>query len=246
MSDSWQTFWSGTHRIYVNQRHLEAHYQRLAEDLIELLDGAPGKVLLDWGCGDALASPALAAAGFDVRLYDAVPAVQARVVARFRDAAGIVVLDDDAWAAQPPAGIDVILVNSVLQYLPREALDGLLRRWRDLLRPGGWLLLADVIPPDSSLAADVAALLRAAARHRFLRAAVVGLAATFFSDYRRLRRRLGLTRWAESELLTRLRSSGYAAERLPRNPGISPHRMLVRAVRPLGAAPDQERISSPD
>lgn len=228
MALGWQAFWSGQHRIYVNDRHLQAHYQRIAADLIALLADRPGAVLLDWGCGDALASPRLAKAGLRVHLYDAVPAVQARVAARFRSAHGITVLDDAAWAAQPPASLDVILVNSVLQYLPADALDGLLPRFRALLKPQGMLLLADVIPPDAGMLDDIRALLAAAWRHGYLIAALGGLAATFFSDYRRLRRELGLTTWTERDLLARLRAHGFAAERAARNIGFSPHRMLFR------------------
>jgi len=235
MAGDWRAFWSGEHRIYVNARHLEAHYARIAADVTALLADRPGARLLDWGCGDALASPRLAAAGLDVVLYDAVPAVQARVAARFRGAPGIAVLDDAAWTALAPGSLDAILVNSVLQYLPAEALDALLPRFRALLRPQGRLMLADVIPPDAGMLDDIRALLGGAWRHGYLLAALGGLAATFFSDYRRLRRELGLTTWTEAELLARLRAHGFAAERAVRNIGFSPHRMLFLA-RPMPAA----------
>lgn len=230
MNNSWQAFWGGSHSIYVNDRHIAAHYARIAEDLIALLADRPGTVLLDWGCGDALASPRLATAGLTVELYDAVPAVQDRVAKRFAGAPGITVLDDAAWAAHPPASLDVILVNSVLQYLPRDALDGLLPRFRALLKPQGMLLLADVIPPDSGMLSDIRALLGNAARHGYLLAALRGLVATFFSPYRKLRRDIGLTTWSEMDIVNKLKAYGFAAARLPRNIGFSPHRMLIRAV----------------
>jgi SAM-dependent methyltransferase len=225
----WQAFWSGSHRIYVNDRHLAAHYAQIADDLIALFPNRRG-VLLDWGCGDALASPRLAAAGFAVALYDAVPAVQARVAQRFAGASGITVLDDAGYAALPARSVDVLLVNSVLQYLPRDALATLLPRFRTLLKPDGVLLLADVIPPDAGMLADIAALLRAGARHGFLLAALGGMAATFFSDYRKLRREIGLTTWSEPEILALLRAHRFIAERVVRNIGFSPQRMLIRAV----------------
>ena len=233
MALSWQAFWGGSHRIYVNQRHLQAHYRQIAADLIALLADRPGAVLLDYGCGDALASPALAAAGLQVVLYDAVPAVSQRVAARFAGAKGIAVLDEAAWAAQPAASLDVILVNSVLQYLPADALDHLLPRFRQLLRPDGVLLLADVIPPEAGMHPDIAALLAAGWRHGFLLAALLGMAATFFSDYRRLRRELGLATWSEAALRARLAAHGFSADRMARNIGFSPHRMLIRG-RPAG------------
>lgn len=230
MSSSWQAFWGGSHSIYVNDRHIAAHYARIAEDLIALLTDRPGAVLLDWGCGDALASLQLAAAGLQVELYDAVPAVQQRVAARFKGAPGITVLDATTWSAHPPHSLDVILVNSVLQYLPRDGLDQLLPRFRALLKPGGMLLLADVIPPDAGMLADIRALLTAAARHGYLLAALRGLVATFFSPYRKLRRDIGLTTWSEADIVNKLQACDFTATRLDRNIGFSPHRMLIRAV----------------
>lgn len=230
MSGSWQAFWGGSHSIYVNDRHVAAHYARIAEDLVALLADRPGAVLLDWGCGDALASPRLAAAGLTLELYDAVPAVRERVASRFAGAPGITVLDDAAWANHPPASLDVILVNSVLQYLPRDAPAGLLPRFRALLKPGGMLLLADLIPPDAGMLDDIRALLAGAARHGYLLAALRGLVATFFSPYRKLRRDIGLTTWSEADMVNELKACGFDARRLPRNIGFSPHRMLIRAV----------------
>lgn len=230
MSGSWQAFWDGSHSIYVNDRHVAAHYARIAEDLVTLLADRPGAVLLDWGCGDALASPRLAAAGLTLELYDAVPAVRERVASRFASAPGITVLDDAAWASHPPASLDVILVNSVLQYLPRDAPAGLLPHFRTLLKPGGMLLLADLIPPDAGMLDDIRALLAGAARHGYLLAALRGLVATFFSPYRKLRRDIGLTTWSEADMVNELKAYGFAATRLPRNIGFSPLRMLIRAV----------------
>lgn len=227
----WAEFWGGAHRIYVNQRHLDAHYARIAADVGRLIDGRR-LVILDYGCGDALAAPAIAARSERLLLYDAVPAVRARAASRFAGAARIQVLEPPEWEALPPASVDMALVNSVAQYLKRAELEALLDRLRLLLKAEGELILADVIPPDSGALDDVAALLGAAARGGFLLAALGGLAATFFSDYRRLRRELGLACYAEAEMLELLRAHGFGAERLSWNVGFNRRRMTFRA-RPL-------------
>jgi SAM-dependent methyltransferase len=224
----WLDFWSGAHSIYVNDRHLQAHYARIAEDVRSLI-GERRPTLLDFGCGDALAAPAVASATSRLLLYDAAPAVSARIAARFAGHPGIEVLDRQAWAALAPASLDMILVNSVLQYLDRGSFEALLPTFRSLLRPEGELVLADVIPRDATALDDVRALLRSAARHGYLLAALRGLAATFFSDYRRLRRELGLTCYDETEMLALLRRHGFAAQRAQRNVGFSGHRMTFRA-----------------
>ena len=61
---------------------------------------------------------------------------------------------------------------------------------------------------------DGVALLRYAAANGFLGAALVGLARTALSRYRRLRNELGIARYTEADFLDRLRAAGFAGERL--------------------------------
>ena len=104
-------------------------------------------------------------------------------------------------SALPDGSFDLIICNSVAQYLSRDLLASLVLEWRRLLAPGGRLLIADVIPPHVSALADAQALLRLAAREKFLLAAVAGLARTAISPYRKLRAELGLTTYEEAEVL---------------------------------------------
>lgn len=224
----WLEFWGGAHRIYVSDRHLEAHYDRIAGDVCALIGGRR-PVLLDFGCGDALAAPAIARRTGRLLLYDAAPAVRQRLAVRAAGQEGVEVLDEAGWATLPPQSLDMILVNSVLQYLDRPSLEALLPRFRGLLRSDGELILADVIPPTASALDDILALLRSAASHGYFFAALRGLAATFFSDYRRLRHDLGLTCYSEAEMLALLGKHGFSAERAPSNVGFSAHRMTFRA-----------------
>lgn len=221
----WIAYWGTNPSIYVDARHLRAHYAVLEADLARLI-GA--RTVLDFGCGDALAAPALAKAGARVLLYDATPQVRERLAGRYADAAGITVLDEAAWQALPEGSVDVVLVNSVLQYIAKEDLPPLLARWRSLLRPDGELILCDIIAPDASMVEDVLALLRLALRHGFLLAALRGLLATLMSDYRRLRREAGFSCYSEAEMLALLAAGGFAGERLSANPGTSPHRLAFR------------------
>jgi hypothetical protein len=76
---------------------------------------------------------------------------------------------------------------------------------------------------------DVYALLRFAAKHGFLKDALVGLAATALSDYRHLRTRIGLQRYSEAELIAKLAKSGFSAARAGQNIGHNPWRMTFVA-----------------
>lgn len=218
---SWVDFWDGDHSIYVNRTHLDAHYCRLLKDLVPLLPAAPF-TLLDFGCGDALMAPELAAKGGTVVLYDAAPKKRDTLRARYGAHSGIQVLDD--LAAQPEQSCDLVIMISVAQYIDRDVLAGVLAPIKRALKPGGRLIIADIIPPGGSLLRDVAAFLGFAAGNGFLVAALAGLARTLFSDYSRLRKQLGLSTYAVEDMVALLGTAGWRVEKLPRNVGFDPNR----------------------
>lgn len=220
----WISFWNGSHAIYVNDRHKAVHYAAIAADLVGFVPGPHARVL-DFGCGEALASAELAFRCGRLVLSDAAPAVRDRLKGRFVAAPAIDVMSPEEVSALPDGSFDLIICNSVAQYLSRDLLASLVREWRRLLAPGGRLLLADVIPPHVSALADAEALLRLAAREKFLLAAVAGLARTAISPYRKLRAELGLTTYEEAEVLALLTQAGLAARRVQPNIGHNQQRM---------------------
>jgi hypothetical protein len=118
-----------------------------------------------------------------------------------------------------------------VQYLSPDELKALLPSWRRALMPTGRLIIADIITPAQTADADAAALLRFAAKNGFLIDAFKGLIRTFFSDYRRLRTQLGLTRYAEADLLALLSQCGFVATRLEPNFGYDSGRIAVVATK---------------
>jgi SAM-dependent methyltransferase len=235
--NSWRDFWGRSHRIYVNDRHLAVHCRIVADDILSL-GPAPDAAVLDFGCGDALEAGRVAARVGRLFLYDAVAEVRARLRSRFADDRCITVPNDDALAAESLRGaIDLIVVNSVLQYVADDEFQRLLPLWRGLLKPGGRLVLADVIPPGDTLVPDTIALLGFAWREGFFPAALLGLAATFFSDYRKLRRKLGLRCYAEAEMLAFLAGAGFHAARRRPNFGFNQTRMTFIARPATDKAP---------
>jgi SAM-dependent methyltransferase len=129
----------------------------------------------------------------------------------------------------PEQSVDLAVMNSVAQYMTAEELDAALALIKKLLKPNGRLVLGDILRPDVGMGRDVIALLRFAATHGFLVDALYGLARTALSDYRQLRSRVGLQRYAEAEMLGKLTSAGFSATRATANIGHNPWRMTFVA-----------------
>lgn len=213
----WLSFWNSPHRIYVNERHRDVHYRDVALQIRSFVTAADA-VLLDYGCGEATRADLVAEAAGRLILSDAAPAVRERIAARFRDNAKITVLSPQEVEALPSAGIDVIALNSVTQYLKRGELDELLVLFHRLLKPDGRLVVGDVRPPHTSALTEAAALMKLAWRNGFVIPALAGLTRTLFSEYRKLRSAIGLSSYSEADMLVILRAAGFDARR--RHPNI--------------------------
>jgi ubiquinone/menaquinone biosynthesis C-methylase UbiE len=125
--------------------------------------------------------------------------------------------------------VDLVVMNSAAQYMTPAELDATFATLRRLLKPGGRLVLGDVLRPEVGMLRDIAALLRFAAENRFLRDALIGLVSTALSDYRQLRSRVGLQRYSEDQMIAKLAASGFNASRAQFNVGHNPWRMTFVA-----------------
>lgn len=233
---SWREYWNSDTPIYVNARHKQVHYQRIAEDIGRLLQG-PSPRVLDYGCGEALAADRLAKRCGHLYLCDGADLVRSRLQERLGRFANVTVLAPEELDTVPDRSVDLIVVNSVIQYLSIEELSRSLTQWRGKLAPSGQLVIADVLPRNLNPLTDATALLRFAAANGFLLPALTGLGKTFFSDYRRMRATLGLAHYDEGEMLALLGKHGFSAERMRWNFGHNPARMAFAASPKTDAAP---------
>lgn len=230
IDQSWTRFWDSNHSVYVSPLHLDRHYRHIAEDILRVLPAGAPRVL-DHGCGEALHARMVADQCGALLLCDAAPNLRARLAERFADEPRIQVLSPNAVENLPDGALDLVVANSLLQYLGRAELLALLGVWRRILKPGGRLIIADVITPAQTAVTDALALLRFAAANGFLLDALKGLTRTFFSDYRKLRAQLGLTRYAEEDLLKLLRENGFGVQRLEPNFGYNNARLAVAGAK---------------
>jgi SAM-dependent methyltransferase len=224
----WVAYYDSDHSIYVNTRHRDVHYARLADAIASHVPGSTAAVL-DYGCGEALHADRVADAAGRLTLAEAGPAVRGRLIERFKGNPKIVVIPTDRVASLQPQSFDMVILHSVSQYLTREEFNRTARLFHRLLPPGGLLLVGDVVPPDSSAVSDALALLRFGWLDGFFCAAVLGLVRTALSDYRRLRTKIGLTRYSEREMIHKLTAAGFTVRRAPNNLGHLTSRMTFLA-----------------
>src|SRR5712671_6576304 len=224
----WVAYYDSDHSIYVNARHRDVHYARLADAIMSYVPSRTAAVL-DYGCGEALHADRVAAAAGRLTLAEAGPAVRGRLIERFKGNPRIVVISTDRAASMLPQSFDMVILHSVSQYLTPAEFDRTVALFHRLLQPGGLLLVGDVVPPDASALSDSWALLRFGWRDGFFCAAVLGLVRTFFSDYWRLRTKVGLTRYSEREIARKLAAAGFAVTRARANLGHLASRMTFLA-----------------
>lgn len=226
--DDWIDYYDSTHTIYASRRHRDLHFQIIARDIIGYIS-APDAVVLDYACGEALSAAKVAEACGKLYLAEPAPGVRGRLIARFAPNTRIRVRSLDDLRKMEEKSIDLVVMNSVAQYMTPTELDQAFAVVKRLLRPGGRLVVGDILRPEVGMARDVAALLRFALTHGFLKDALIGLVSTALSDYRQLRSKVGLQRYSEAEMIAKLAASGFTASRAHSNIGHNPWRMTFVA-----------------
>jgi len=226
--DEWIEYYDSTHTIYASKLHRNLHFELIARDIIAYIP-SPDAVVLDYACGEALSAAKVAEACGMLYLAEPAPGVRGRLIARFAPNTRIRVRSLEDLRKMSEKSVDLVVMNSVAQYMTPAELDSAFATIRRLLKPGGRLILGDVLRPEVGMPRDILALLRFAARNGFLRDALIGLVSTALSDYRELRGRIGLQRYSENQMMAKLAANGFNASRVQFNIGHNPWRMTFVA-----------------
>jgi SAM-dependent methyltransferase len=228
MITDWLAFWDNPHFIYVSARHKDVHYRLVAKEIATLVPGLDARVL-DYGSGEALRAEIVAAAAGELLLCEAAPSVRAGLEKRFADNLKIRVVAPHEIARLPERSLDLIVMHSVLQYVTPTGAGVLFALFHRILKPGGLLVVSDVIQPQTGAAADALTLLRFGMANGFFFATLWGLTRTLLSDYWRLRSHLGLARYAQAAIVDKLNAAGFTAERAAANIGHNQERRTYYA-----------------
>ena len=226
--DDWIDYYDSTHTIYASKLHRDLHFQLIAKDIIGYI-ASPDAVVLDYACGEALSAAKVAEACGQLILAEPAPGVRGRLIARFAPNTKIRVRSLEDVRKMAEKSVDLVVMNSVAQYMTAAELDAAFAIIKRLLRPGGRLVVGDILRPEVGMPRDVIALLRFAAANGFLKHALIGLISTALSDYRQLRSRVGLQRYSEAEIVAKLARAGFTASRAHFNIGHNPWRMTFVA-----------------
>ena len=226
--NDWIDYYDSTHTIYASKQHRDLNFQVIARDIIGYI-AFKDAVVLDYSCGEALSAGLVAEACGMLILAEPAPGVRGRLTARFAPNTRIRVRSLQELRNMPEGSVDLVVMNSVAQYMSPQQLDAALSVIHRLLKPAGRLVLGDILRPEVGMLSDVTALLRFAAKHGFLKDALIGLVSTALSEYRQLRSRIGLQRYSEADILAKFAKSGFSATRADVNIGHNPWRMTFVA-----------------
>ena len=220
--DAWSTYW--------NTLPFRAELCRLeAEDFVARLATVvalqPTWRVLDFGCGFGTITMLLARAVGEVCAWDPSPSMRAWAQRNAVDRANVQIVErsSDRRLVGDAEPYDLIVVNSVIQYMSARERRLWLCRWRDLLAPGGRMVLSDLVSPRHHVWDDAVSLCRFYAQHGRLTDALrqrlrdLGL-------YSRARRMCRLSSVGREELRRDAAAAGLAMQLLATNLTYRTHR----------------------
>ena len=127
---TWLEFWERPNSIYVCERHRILHGHLIADSIVSFIR-SPTATVLDYGCGEALAANSVAARCSKLILCDASRSLRSALEKRHAGHGKVKVIAPPGVHALPKESLDLIVMNSVIQYLSRVEFERLL----DLIRP---------------------------------------------------------------------------------------------------------------
>src|SRR6202012_2352846 len=140
--DDWIDYYDSTHTIYASKRHRDLHFEVIARDIIGYI-ASKDAVVLDYSCGEALSAARVANACGQLILAEPAPGVRGRLIARFAPNMKIRVRSLEDVRKMQEKSIDLVIMNSVAQYMTPQEFDAALAVTRRILRPSGRLVLGD-------------------------------------------------------------------------------------------------------
>ena len=214
----WINLFDSNHTIYANERHENAHFKLIANDIAGYIRSKDSKVL-DFCSGEAISANIVSKLCTKLFLAEPAPKLRARIDERFKPNNKIEVVSLEEVYSMPDDSIDLVVMHSVAQYMTKKEINLALNNIRRILRSSGIFVIGDIINPKSNALIDALALLSFGLKEGFLISAIFSLIRTYFSSYRKLRSENGLSFYTDNEIQDKLFSYGFEAFKESRNIG---------------------------
>lgn len=204
---------------YFDQVREQRSFRLEAEEFIERLNArtplTPTLRVLDFGCGFGFVARTLASRVAAVTMWDASPSMRRRAAASVAGLMNAHVLEEPPCAADGER-FDLIIANSVIQYMTLTEFQGWLRAWKHLLADCGRIVIADILPVYLQSHRDMVDQVIFGVRRGFL---VTALKEGVLESrrYWTMRHACPLTRFSRQELGVLADSAGLEVEFLSRN-----------------------------
>jgi SAM-dependent methyltransferase len=212
--DGWAAYWErlgGTESFF---REQAKEYILNLECAVALNGNAR---VLDFGCGFGFVAEMLAPKVGNVFLWDASVNMRRRARLNLADHQNIRFLDlSEPHAIARELKFDLIVVNSVVQYMSLEQFAAWLVIWSSMLTAGGRIVVSDLIPPDYNSMSDLVDLLKFSIRRNVLGSALLQ-AVRDLGRYWRMRRSCPLARTSVEELSEMSKTAYLSVNCLPSN-----------------------------
>jgi cyclopropane fatty-acyl-phospholipid synthase-like methyltransferase len=212
--DAWDAYWA---ELPEDQRMLRENAGEYVRRLGSAIGFGPETRVLDFGCGFGNVARLLAPSVHHLSLWDDAPRMRRCAMAAVAGAPNVELLNlSTAPHEYQSPRFDLILANSVAQYMTAAEVQTWLRRWRAMLAPRGRIVVSDVVPPDCRAGREPWILLRVSTRRGFTLRALYD-AARVMPLYWRARRARPLLRISEEELRQWAAVAGLTVRFLPEN-----------------------------
>jgi SAM-dependent methyltransferase len=212
--DGWAAYWEGLGGAESFFREQAKEYVANLECAVELNRNAH---VLDFGCGFGFVAEMLTPKVGKVFLWDASANMRRRARRNLAHHQNIRFLDlSEPEAIARDLKFDLIVVNSVVQYMSRDQFAACLMMWRRMLAAGGCIVVSDLIPPDHNSMSDFVDLLKFSIRRRVLGSALLQ-AVRDLGRYLMMRRSCPLARIGVEELSETGNTADLSVSYLPGN-----------------------------
>lgn len=210
----WAAYWEGLGGTEAFFREQAKEYAANLECTVAL---NPNAYVLDFGCGFGFVAEILAFKVGKVFLWDASANMRRRARRNLAYRENIRFLDlSTPQVIARDLKFDLIVVNSVVQYMSLDQFAASLMTWRSMLAADGSIVVSDLIPRNYNSMSDFVDLLKFSIRRKVLGSAF-SQAARDFGRYWMMRRSCPLARTSVEDLSDISKAADLSLSCLPKN-----------------------------